>query len=192
MVNYERVPSDWDHMNPGMGLAPGQRISSSLLTESAGSLGLAYKHIKHTLTYQHDGNLVLYRITSFGAPDVGGAPGFDVLIDKLLEAATSGDLVDGKLPDGSVGDDIIEAVWATGTNGRTAGAAVMQPDGNFVVYDGGDQPVWASGTGPQYAADYIWLRVQRDGNLVLYKGHAPGQDEDEWVPVWATGTNMPD
>lgn len=183
MVDYERVPDGWDHMNPGMGLAPGQRIHSELLTESVGLA--AYRHVKHTLAYQQDGNLVLYRISSYGAPEVGGAPRFGDLLDAALDAAA-----EGKLPDGQIGDDIVEAVWSTGTHGRSAGAAVMQTDGNFVVYDAGDQPVWASGT--QGAADYVWVRVQRDGNLVLYKGHAPGEDADQWVSVWATGTQMSD
>ncbi|MEU6980934.1 MULTISPECIES: hypothetical protein [unclassified Streptomyces] len=190
MADYEPVPSTWDHMNSGMGLAPGRRISSELMTLSA---GLAYKHVTHTLAYQNDGNLVLYRITSYGAPDVGGgAPDFGIILDELIEGTMSGDLQEGRLSDGSVGDDIVEAVWSTGTNGRSAGAAVMQPDGNFVVYDAADQAVWSTGTGPEHAGEYVWLRVQRDGNVVLYKGHAPGEDASQWVSVWATGTNMPD
>jgi hypothetical protein len=171
-----------------MGLAPGQRVSSEMLTESIGIA--AYRHVVHSLTYQHDGNLVLYRTSHYGAPDVGGAPNFGLLLDKLLEAAASGDLVDGKIPDGQLGDSVIEAVWSTGTSGRSAGAAVMQNDGNFVVYDADNQPVWNSGTS-QYAADYLWLRAQRDGNVVLYKGHADGEGADKWVSVWSTGTAMP-
>lgn len=189
MVDYEPVPSGWDHMNPGMGLAPGQRVSSEMLTESIGLA--AYQHVVHSLRYQHDGNLVLYRTSHFGAPDLtSGVPGFGLLLDKLLEAAANGDIVDGKIPDNSIGDTAIEAVWSTGTSGRSAGCAVMQTDGNFVVYDADNQPVWNSGTS-QYAADYIWLRAQRDGNVVLYKGHAADEGADKWVSVWATGTAMP-
>ncbi|MER8045960.1 hypothetical protein [Streptomyces sp. NPDC094032] len=190
MAVYESVPSTWDHISSGMGLAPGQRIKSELITLDA---GLAYKQIVHTLVYQPDGNLVLYRTTYYGAPDVGGeAPDFGIIFDELINGAISGDLQDGKLSDGQIGDDIVEAVWASGTNGRSAGAAVMQADGNFVVYDADDQAVWASGTGPEHDGEYVWLRVQRDGNMVLYKGHAAGEDESQWVAVWSTGTKMPD
>ena len=39
------------------------------------------------------------------------------------------------------------AYWTTATGGTPFGVAVMQLDGNFVVYDGAGAPVWISGTG---------------------------------------------
>lgn len=53
--------------------------------------------------------------------------------------------------------------------------AVVQGDGNVVIYDGG-RPLWASGTQGSGAV----LAVQSDGNLVLYDGAGH--------PLWATGT----
>lgn len=51
----------------------------------------------------------------------------------------------------------------TSANGRYA--AVMQHDGNFVIYDNGTA-VWWSGT---YGVDHAALTLQTDGNLVIYR-----------------------
>jgi hypothetical protein len=59
-------------------------------------------------------------------------------------------------------------VWATDTAGRH-GRAVMQTDGNLVVYSGRRKVLWASGTGTRGAH----LTIQGDGNLVIYKGSRP-------------------
>ncbi len=52
----------------------------------------------------------------------------------------------------------------------------MQGDGNFVLYDQNNDPVWASGTAGNPGAD---LAVQEDGNLVVYLNGNP---------LWATNT----
>lgn len=70
------------------------------------------------------------------------------------------------------------ATWATGTNGKNGCEAIMQGDGNFVLYDCNHQPLWASGTS---GANGSWLAVQDDGNLVVYGAHMEAN--------WATGTN---
>jgi len=69
-------------------------------------------------------------------------------------------------------------LWASQTNGRSAGRTVMQMDGNLVVYDAGGTPVWASGTNGYSGA---WLIVQDDGNLVIYSASG--------APLWASGTS---
>lgn len=73
-------------------------------------------------------------------------------------------------PDGTV-------VWATMTHERGVERAVLQEDGNFVLYSGSG-PVWATDTNGQ-AADRLVL--QSDRNLVLY-----GRDG---ASLWASGTN---
>ncbi|WP_030515084.1 LysM peptidoglycan-binding domain-containing protein [Nocardia sp. NRRL WC-3656] len=73
-------------------------------------------------------------------------------------------------PDGTV-------VWATMTHERSVERAVLQEDGNFVLYSGSG-PVWATDTNGQ-AADHLVL--QSDRNLVLY-----GRDG---ASLWASGTN---
>ncbi|MCZ2838562.1 reprolysin-like metallopeptidase [Modestobacter sp. VKM Ac-2985] len=55
--------------------------------------------------------------------------------------------------------------------------AVVQSDGNVVVYRSNGQPIWNSGTGQARS----YLVMQGDGNLVLYSRTG--------VPVWHTGTS---
>ena len=57
--------------------------------------------------------------------------------------------------------------------------AVLQSDGNFVVYTAQNHPIWASGT-----SGGTLLVAQGDGNIVLYAG-GPGS----YRPIWATGTS---
>lgn len=67
------------------------------------------------------------------------------------------------------------ALWSSRTDGRAVSQAIMQTDGNFVIY-GYPGPIWASNTNGWYNA---YLIVQNDGNVVIY-GHKA---------AWATGTN---
>ena len=55
-------------------------------------------------------------------------------------------------------------MWASDTAGASSTRAVMQGDGNFVVYTG-DQAIWASETDGHEGA---YVRLQDDGNLVVY------------------------
>ncbi|MGW4528060.1 hypothetical protein [Amycolatopsis sp. NPDC004378] len=57
-----------------------------------------------------------------------------------------------------------DALWSTGTEGKGVDRAVMQQDGNFVLYAGSDAK-YATGTGGYTGAS---IRVQEDGNLVVY------------------------
>ncbi len=57
-------------------------------------------------------------------------------------------------------------VWQSGTN-RSGSRFAMQGDGNLVVYTQGGRPVWSSNTGGR-PPDV--LALQSDGNLVLYSG----------------------
>ena len=54
----------------------------------------------------------------------------------------------------------------------------MQTDGNFVVYTGANQAVWASGTQGNPGS---YVLIQNDGNLVVYKGNQP---------LWNSGTDL--
>jgi len=83
-------------------------------------------------------------------------------------------------------------LWASNTYGNPGAYAVMQDDGNFVVYTPQNcqrdpqlgvpicsisKPLWATGTNPN--GSLLW--VQDDGNLVVYDAHGS--------PLWAPGTN---
>jgi hypothetical protein len=66
------------------------------------------------------------------------------------------------------------ALWATDTNG-CGDHAVMQGDGNFVVYAASNAPCWSSNTANNPGA---FLTLQNDGNLVIYNGPA----------IWSSNT----
>lgn len=59
--------------------------------------------------------------------------------------------------------------------------AIMQDDGNFVVYDNLDRPIWASNT---YGKGGKILTMQADNNLVIYK--------DDGKAVWSAKSNKKD
>lgn len=71
------------------------------------------------------------------------------------------------------------AMWSTNTHGKDVMRAVMQGDGNFVLYTYAGKPVWASNTAGKNGS---FLIMQDDGNLVIYEPN---------VPLWASGTNQP-
>ena len=68
--------------------------------------------------------------------------------------------------------------WTSNTSGTTGTVAVMQNDGNFVLYDATQKALWSSGTYGD-AARNLHLAVQDDGNLVVYQG-------TQWL--WASNT----
>lgn len=70
------------------------------------------------------------------------------------------------------------AMWSTNTSGSGASVAVMQTDGNFVLYTADNRVVWNTGTwqsGPQPNQ----FTVDDDGTAVIVT----------YAPVWSTGTS---
>jgi hypothetical protein len=57
-------------------------------------------------------------------------------------------------------------LWATGTDRHPGAYAVMQTDGNLVVYSAAGPALWATGT--KGMGQSLELDVQHDGNVVLY------------------------
>lgn len=66
--------------------------------------------------------------------------------------------------------------WETGILGTSANRALMQPDGNLVVYSQSNQALWSSQTQGNPGARLV---LQTDGNMVIYNGS---------TPIWATYT----
>ncbi|BAQ61112.1 high-affnity carbon uptake protein Hat/HatR [Geminocystis sp. NIES-3708] len=60
-----------------------------------------------------------------------------------------------------------KAIWASGTNGRKPISAVMQEDGNFVIYFDGFNP-WASNTANRLISH---LKLEDNGTVILYNNH---------------------
>jgi hypothetical protein len=76
--------------------------------------------------------------------------------------------------------------WASGTSGHPGAHAVMQPDGNLVVYGPNGGPgtggaLWASNTGGNAGAYAV---LQDDGNLVVYRQASA----DSRNALWSSGT----
>jgi len=146
-----------------------------------------------TLVNQTDNNLVVY--DQNGHPTWSSGTNGKGSGSTTLIMQNDGNLV---LYDGSS-----HALWASGTNreakhrhhifnpyaigegenitspnGRFR--AVVQSDGNFVLYKDGSHPIWASNTNGKGRGPYR-VEAQNDGNLVLYDGTG--------AATWASGTN---
>lgn len=90
------------------------------------------------LTFQKDGNLVLYKGEGTSNPlwsaKANGRGGV------LVKMQDDGNLV--------LYDTYIHAIWSSNTfrKGVAPFRLIMQPDGNAVVYDGNSRPTWSTGT----------------------------------------------
>jgi hypothetical protein len=75
----------------------------------------------------------------------------------VLRMGPGGDLV--------LRNGIGRAVWSTGTAGHPGAHAILQGDGNFVVYGPAGHALWSSGT---FGHRGDILLMQDDGHLVIY------------------------
>ena len=73
-------------------------------------------------------------------------------------------------------DEFGNVGFSSTTRGR-GHHAIMQTDGNFVIYSSTNRAVWSTYTAASFP---LFLAVQNDGNLVMYNS--------TWVPYWATDT----
>jgi hypothetical protein len=71
-----------------------------------------------------------------------------------------------------------QARWASDTMGNPGARAIMQLDGNLVVYTAGNQPIWASRTEEHPGAVVV---LQDDRNVVVYA--------TDGRPLWASNTS---
>jgi hypothetical protein len=94
-------------------------------------------------------------------------------------------LADGNTPGDTLGIErtLHPYDFLRSTDGRYV--AIMQADGNFVIYKQGGIPVWATGTWGSINAGTRAI-MQWDGNFVLYRPVDPKVPHE--TPIWATGT----
>jgi hypothetical protein len=79
-----------------------------------------------------------------------------------------------------LGDPFVNrAIWTAKTDGKSASRAIMQNDGNFVVYDINAKSLFATNTNGHQGA---FITVQDDGNVVVYTG-------DGQRPLWESNTS---
>lgn len=182
----------------GQTLSPGQSLHSPdhqlrLAMQSDGNLVLyrsdgtaawstATSGKRHRVTMQGDGNLVMYAgTTSMWSTSTDGFHGAELVLQddgnlvvyqngRALWSQGSGILYNQLHPGAVLRDG------GSITSPNRQYSAVMQADGNFVLYRAGGVAQWATSTnGPNRH-----LVMQSDGNLVVYR--------DGSVPVWSTET----
>jgi GH25 family lysozyme M1 (1,4-beta-N-acetylmuramidase) len=72
------------------------------------------------------------------------------------------------------------ALWVTGTGGTDGYAAVMQSDGNFVLYGSHSDALWATHTNGHAGSTF---HVETSGDLVVY--------EPDDHAIWASNSSLP-
>ncbi|MFE9449550.1 hypothetical protein [Streptomyces sp. NPDC006739] len=102
----------------------------------------------------------------------GVSPIYQEVNDRYGNAYFGG----GNAAGGILVGEHVEPIWSSGTGGHPGARAVMQNDGNLVVYAPDGHPLWASGTAGHPGARIV---VQSDANAVVY-----GADHRA---LWSTG-----
>jgi hypothetical protein len=143
------------------------------------------------LAMQNDNNLVLYprdnaypalwsTRTNLPRPSACRILGMDQVIPAGQSLASCNGHVKLELTTSGILRVRVDGVtlWSTPTDGTGVYAAILQHDGNLVLYNKEDRAVWASGTAGHSGAH---LQVQNDNNVVIY---APSG-----AVLWQTHTN---
>lgn len=74
------------------------------------------------------------------------------------------------------------AIWSSQTSGRGANKIVVQGDSNLVIYNG-NSALWQSGTNQGKRWNGTIVKMQSDGNLVVY-----GIGDGTEIALWSSGT----
>ncbi|MEW2255310.1 hypothetical protein [Streptomyces sp. NPDC047869] len=108
----------------------------------------------YELVMKDDGNLAEYSLH-------GVSPIYQEVDDPYGNAYFGG----GNAENGILVGDDRQLLWETGTAGHPGARAIMQDDGNLVVYSADGGVLWASGTEGHPGAR---LEVQSDANVVVH------------------------
>jgi RHS repeat-associated protein len=143
------------------------------------------------ITLQDDGNLVIYHelwqagtyrassaTIAYDACRVGNAlrPGQTLTEGQCLESTSGMTFAQMNSGELQIYDRVLgELTWVSGTYGHPGGYAVMQSDGNFVIYSSTNVALWSTGSSGSGAT---LVELETDGRLILYN------------PVWSSGTTQ--
>jgi hypothetical protein len=72
--------------------------------------------------------------------------------------------------------------WSSGTQGRGAGVCILEEDGNLVIYDSDDNPIWMTGT---WGHPDSQLTITDEGYVVIDRPAQLGLAIHH-IPVWST------
>lgn len=139
-----------------------------------GTTGTVMDNGSYRLEWQGDGNFVLYNtqggpVWNSGTQNNGHLLCFE---PQYTGASYFGDI--------KIMNSAGQQIWNTNTGGRGR-TLKLQTDCNLVIYDGGNQPVWNTGT--QTDSNTCRSRSQSKGQLSLYNGNP----ETKWYKVWNAG-----
>lgn len=134
-----------DDMAPGEVLYPGESLTSQN--------GL------YTLSYQTDGNLVLYRNYSDGRRWAPWASGTSGIASKVCIMQSDGNLV--------IYNTNYNPIWASGSYGHQGSRLLVQDDGNVVIYNTNGQAIWATNTESPIISDFSPASGQIDDTITL-------------------------
>ena len=128
---------------------PGAHIISPGTEFSSNGMWCSSPNSEYVLILQNDGNLVLYRVI--------GTPG------QLKQGVTLS----------------VSTLWRSKTAGHKGDVAIMQEDGNLVVYSNPDpRSRKVLGESKTAGINPSGLYVQDDGNVVIYKLEPSGWSTD--------------
>jgi hypothetical protein len=138
--------------------------------------------------------LVVFPNTAFGSTQSGLSPGQELGVGQQLQ---DGPFILAMQGDGNLVEYVSEpngqlyALWASGTVGHPGAVAVMQSDGNLVIYLNGS-PLWNTGTyGHPGAAFILWT----DGSMFIANasgllwGVGPGPFSGNFSQLVPSGSN---
>jgi hypothetical protein len=146
----------------------------------------------YVLVMQTDGNLVGYNANQIGSGAWWASNTAGKGNNLIAQMQNDGNFV--IYPSNSTGGPISitpfsGALWASGSSGKGVGPyrLVMQSDRNIVVYDGNNQPQWASGTNvsnpppSQMVAPVVANQTTNIGMAPISQVPAPGVTGASWT-----------
>jgi RHS repeat-associated protein len=164
------------------------QTDGNFVLENAAGTGIwftgTYGTNASSIYMQDDGNLVLYifkwQAGTYAAPSPGPFPaascsiGSYLMVNQRLNAnqciaSPHGQYLLYMASDGNFYIyDLAHntGTWGPGTYGHPGAYAMLQTDGNFVVYDANGVGIWSSGT---YGTNADRLNMEDDGRIIIYK-----------------------